>query len=498
MKNKILALVVLSLIVSMALGACSAAPAATTAPQPTDASTAAPTQAPTQAPTAAPTAAPTQASAPSTSGRVQIRWFVGLGTGSRPDQQDAQKAVVAQFNASQDKIELVLEVANYDSARDVLSTEIASGNGPDIVGPVGWLGSNSFYGQWLDLAPYIQKNNYDFSDFDPATVKMYQTADQGTVGIPFAVYPAAIFYQTKMFDEAGLAYPPTTYGTQYTMPDGTKVPWNWDTLAKIAKLLTVDKNGKDATQSGFDPNSIVQYGYDPVYQDLFHFAGFWGSTKPYSGDSKGSYKANIPDNWKAAWKFWFDGIWGSQPFIPSGAVEKSADFGSGNAFNSGKIAMSITHSWYLTYAGQAGKSYDLAVLPADAKGAINGRIDADTFRIWKGTKHPDEAFQVLSYLLGDGASKLLQVYGAMPARKTLLTQWYTDQSKAFPWIKNWNIFTLDMAYPDIPSNEGWMPNFNEAWNRTITFKTLLQTDKTIDYDAEFDKFVNDMTAIFNK
>jgi multiple sugar transport system substrate-binding protein len=364
MKNKILALVVLSLIVSMALGACSAAPAATTAPQPTDASTAAPTQAPTQAPTAAPTAAPTQASAPSTSGRVQIRWFVGLGTGSRPDQQDAQKAVVAQFNASQDKIELVLEVANYDSARDVLSTEIASGNGPDIVGPVGWLGSNSFYGQWLDLAPYIQKNNYDFSDFDPATVRMYQTADQGTVGIPFAVYPAAIFYQTKMFDEAGLAYPPTTYGTQYTMPDGTKVPWNWDTLAKIAKLLTVDKNGKDATQSGFDPNSIVQYGYDPVYQDLFHFAGFWGSTKPYSGDSKGSYKANIPDNWKAAWKFWFDGIWGSQPFIPSGAVEKSADFGSGNAFNSGKIAMSITHSWYLTYAGQAGKSYDLAVLPS--------------------------------------------------------------------------------------------------------------------------------------
>jgi len=45
---------------------------------------------------------------------VTIRWFVGLGTGSRPDQQDAQKAVVEAFNASQDKIKLVLEVANYE------------------------------------------------------------------------------------------------------------------------------------------------------------------------------------------------------------------------------------------------------------------------------------------------------------------------------------------------------------------------------------------------
>jgi len=495
MKNRILALAAVWVIFSMILGACSPAPTVTVAPQATQAPAA--VQATLPPPTAAPTLQATQTSAPATSNRVQIRWFVGLGTGSRPDQQDAQKAVVAQFNASQDKIELVLEVANYDTARDVLSTEIASGNGPDIVGPVGWLGSNSFYGQWLDLSTYMQKYNYDTSDFDPATVKMYQT-DEGTVGIPFAVYPAAVFYQTKMFDEARLKYPPTQYGEHYTLPDGTQVPWNWDTLAKIAKILTVDKNGKDATESDFDRNNIIQYGYDPVYQELFHFAGFWGSQKPYSGDSKGNYKANIPDNWKAAWKWWFDGLWGAQPYVPTGAVANSADFGSGNPFNSGKIAMSVTHSWYLTYAGQAGKNWDFAVLPADAQGVVNGRIDADTFRIWKGTKHPDEAFQVLSYLLGDGAPKLLKVYGAMPARKTLLKQWYADQAAAFPWIKNWNIFTLDMAYPDIPSNEGYLPNFNEAWNRTITFKTLLQTDKTIDYNSEFDNFVNDVTAIYNK
>ena len=50
-----------------------------------------------------------------------------------------------------------------------------------------------------------------------------------------------------------------------------------------------------------------------------------------------------------------------------------------------------------------------------ADGEVHGRIDADTFRIWKGTKHPDEAFEVLAYLITTGGDKLLPAYGAMPA-----------------------------------------------------------------------------------
>ena len=147
--------------------------------------------------------------APAMGEKVQIRWFVGLGTGTDPNQITVQEQVVSDFNASQDRIELVLEVVPYDSARDTLATQIASGAGPDIIGPVGWGGSNAFYGQWLDISPYL--GDFDTSVFDPALIEFYQT-EEGQVGLPFAVFPGAMYFVPAMFDEAGLAYPPQKYG----------------------------------------------------------------------------------------------------------------------------------------------------------------------------------------------------------------------------------------------------------------------------------------------
>jgi multiple sugar transport system substrate-binding protein len=179
------------------------------------------------------------------SDKVQIRWFVGLGTGTNAEQIEAQEEVVADFNASQDNIELVLEIVPYESARDTLSTQIASGNGPDIVGPVGWGGSNDFFGQWLDIGPLIEASGFDTSIFDPALIEFYQT-EEGQVGLPFAVFPGAVYFIPDMFDEVGLAYPPQVYGEQYEL-DGEMVDWNWETLTEVARRLTIDDNGLNTT-----------------------------------------------------------------------------------------------------------------------------------------------------------------------------------------------------------------------------------------------------------
>ncbi len=538
MKKTIFLLIALLAVAVFSLAACggaapTAAPAPTEAPaaQPTEAPAAAPTEAPTEVPTVAPTEAPTVAPEPTATltpaeqaainaaeakakaeaaakaGKVPIRWFVGLGTGTDANQVPIEQAVVDAFNASQDKIEVVLEVIPYDSAKDTLATQISAGAGPDIIGPVGWGGSNAFYGQWLDLTEQIKASNYDLTQFDPALVKMYQT-EEGQVGLPFAVFPAAVFFNNKLFDEAGLNYPPAKYGDKYVMPDGSEVEWSWEVVTEIAKLLTVDKNGNDATSAEFDKAQIVQYGYHPIWSGNPPYVGtYWTPSAIYTGE-KGAYKAVLPDAWKAAWKWWYNGIWGDQPFIPKGAVVQSPEFGTGNTFQTGKIAMGVTNLWYTCCLGDIAKNggeFQFGTLPT-YQGKVHGRVDADTFRIWKGTQHPKEAFEVLKFLIGaEGVEPLIVgtkdtpgAYGAFPALPAYQKAFIDAKSAQYPFVNTWDTIIAGNAYPDVPSAEGYMPNWNEAWSRMNTFYDLMNNTEGLDMDKEMATLEADLTVIFNK
>ena len=83
---------------------------------------------------------------------------------------------------------------------------------------------------------------------------------------------------------------------------------------QIAMLLTVDKNGKDATQAGFDPDNIVQWGFEPQRDDLRGWAPTAAPASLVGGDGK---TAQIPDAWEAAWQFFYDGMW-KDHFIMTG------------------------------------------------------------------------------------------------------------------------------------------------------------------------------------
>jgi multiple sugar transport system substrate-binding protein len=207
---------------------------------------------------------------------VEIRWFVGLGAGSDEATIPAQEAVVEEFNASQDDIVLKLEIVDNDQAYDVLNTQIAGGNAPDIVGPMGIRGRASFPGAWLDLQPLVDDAGYDLSDFDPALVDFYRVEDEGLVGLPFAVFPSFMFVNLDLFDEAGLPYPPQEYGAPYVDADGVEHDWDLDTMEELALQLTVDGNGNDANSPDFDPDSIVQFGFGNMWTDVRGQATLFG------------------------------------------------------------------------------------------------------------------------------------------------------------------------------------------------------------------------------
>ena len=504
--KKLLSVLSLLIIASMVLTACGGG-------QPTATEPPAATEPAATEPEATEPAATEPATEPAASGdKIQLRWFVGLGTGTDPAQLPAQEKAVADFNAANPDIELVLEVVPFDSARDTLATQIASGAGPDIIGPVGWGGSNAFFGQWLDLTPYIDSSGFDTSVFDPALVEFYQT-EEGQVGLPFLVFPAAIYYVPAMFDEAGLEYPPAAYGDKYTL-DGAEVDWNWETLTEVAKRLTVDVNGANSTESGFDPTQLVQVGFANQWQTHVAYQGSYiGGAADIVEGEEGNYTSAMPDSWKEANQWVYDGMWGEQPFMATGPLQGAPEFGNGNLFNSGKAAMALTPLWYtccLDAFRDAGFEFQAGVMPVGADGEYHGRVDADTIRIWKGTKNPEAAFKALSYLIGPEGTQTLVVgsddvaaaYSGLPADPAYQQSYIDGLLERYPFTtaETWEVFKAGLAYPDNPSAEQWQPNWNEAWARQQTFFDLLQNTPPdqLDFDAEWQTLIDDLNAIYAK
>ena len=425
-------------------------------------------------------ALPTSAQQP-----VKVVWFIGLGTGGQPEQQEMQNKVVEQFNATHDDIELEIVVADYDVARDTLSTLIASGDSPDIVGPVGNTGANAFAGNWLDLEPLVEKTGYDLSQFPQAAVDFYRTPE-GLVGLPFATFPSFLWYRPALFDEAGLPYPPAAYGEPYADGD----PWDMDKLREVAMQLTVDANGYDATEPEFDPENIVQWGFTIQWSDPLGIPTLFGAGHVYDGQGN----AVMPEHFRTAWKWIYDGIW-KDHFMPNDAQVGSDLLGAGNPFASGNVAMATTHLWYTCCI--ADTEWQAAAIPS-YNGKETAKLHADTFRILKTSKNPEAAFEVLTYLIGEASLDLLSVYGGMPAREADRAAFFDTLNQKYTQGVNWQVVMDSLNYPDIPSHESWMPNFNKAQDLLRNFVTLYGSTPGLDMDAELDKLVADLQAVFDE
>lgn len=433
--------------------------------------------------------------------KVQIVWFVGLGTGTNEQQIADENKVVEEFNASQDKIELVLNIAaSNETSADLFSTLVAGGTPPDVVGPVGVGGSNQFEDQWLDLQPLVDSTGYDLSVYDPALVDLYKTADGQLLGIPFAVFPSITYFNPGLFDEAGLNYPPQEFDAPYVMPDGTEVAWNYETAAEIAKILTVDANGNDATSPDFDPTNIVQFGMN------FQWARMrlmWTDIQPEDWFDEATNKVAIPESWRTATQWLHDAVW-KDHFIPNTTYDSSELFGSGNAYQSGKLAMAITPLWYTCCLGESvGKfEWDFGVVPQSLDGEYHVATDADTFRLTKTGAHHEEAFTVLSYLLNEAVPTLAPTYGAFPARPEYQQAWIDSKSAQYDWGVNWQVAVDSLAYnnPGNKHHESNMPNYGKATDRVFAFQTLLFGDsgETMDVNAELDTLQADVQAIIDE
>lgn len=515
MNKKFLALVGIVAMLMVLAVACSA-PAAppAQAPAATQAPAAAATEAPaaaTEAPAAAtevpaateapasdePTAVPTPTIPPPVlttaegcaPGATNIVWFIGLGAGSQPNDVEKEKAWAAKYNSSQTEACVILNVVynTGSNSYDALRAQIAAGNVPDIVGPVGKAGRASFQGSWADLEPLAQAAGYDLSQYDPKLLDFMK--DEGVlVGIPFALFPSFIYYNKALFDEAQLPYPPHKVGEMY---DGK--PWNLETFTELAQKLTVDANGNDATSPDFDPKSVQQFGFFEQWTDPRGIGSFFAGGVPY--DESNPQNAAIPAAWEEAWKWYYDGVW-NKSFMPNSDYQNSDQFGKGNVFSSGNLAMSWVHTWYTCCFDLSKTEWDIAVMPT-VNGTTTAKLHGDTFAILDGSKNKDLAFQVMSDMVVD--KDLYGIYGGMPAKvEDRPAFWAGLDERSAPNKIDWAVAEEMLNYPDLPNHEAWMPDYAQSKTILDAWRTFLDQTPGLDMDAEIAKLKADLDAVFKQ
>lgn len=429
-----------------------------------------------------------------------VRWFVGLGLGNDPSQVSAEEAFVKAYNASQNGIYISLEIVPTDTAYETLQAEIANGNAPDIVGPVGVRSRNGFGGEFLDLSGEIAKTGYDMTRYPSAVIDFLKQGAEGQIGIPYLIDPGFIFYNKDIFAKANLPNLPTKVGDQWNGE-----PWTWDTLESVAAQLTVDTKGKKSTDTGFDPTNIAQYGIDFQWADGRTMASCFAS-----GSFLGAGGiAMIPPAWEAAWTWYYNAMWQTH-IAPTAKVIDSALLGNGSTVASGHLAMAVSWPWAIsTYGGPVDKNgnsspkfakWDIAVLPS-YNGLTSSPMDANTFVIPKGSAHPDAAFTAMIAIMAD---KNLQIaYGGMPAATADQKAWFSqfDQylAKIFPGNTiSWSVLQEMENYPANPSPEADLPNFQKVINLTSAFYTKLQTSSGLNLTNEFANLQSSIQKAFEQ
>ena len=412
--------------------------------------------------------------APSAGGKTKVTIFVGLGTGTDPEQIEAENVIAEKFNSTHNNIEIEFLITPYEQSIEKFQAMVSGGTAPQLVGPLGVETVGQFLDVWEDLTPYIERDSYDTSDFYGPAVSL-NLYEEKNVGLPLGLYPSFIFYNKNLFDAAGVAYPTHDY-------DDTT--WTMAKLREVAMQLTLDANGNNATSPDFDPTNIVQYGFDDSWGSFRDWAVIWGAPgvgRPTTDDFK-TATVNAPE-WVSGLQWYSDAIW-KDHFMPDSAAISAIDPANGDTFAMGQLAMWKSHTWYMSEAMMdLTFKWDIAAAPFNQKGERLANCDSDVFGIPAAAENKDAAWEVMKWLYEpENILELCKIYGCMPARKSVADAFQAVLEEKYPGV-DYSVIFNSPNYLDVPNHESWVPDFGRVNEALANAQSNLNTADQI-HDAQ--------------
>lgn len=315
-------------------------------------------------------------------------------------QEKGLRKLADEFEKKNPNIKINIQVTGWNDYWTMLEAAATGGSLPDTF----WMHSNEIYRygsnkMLLDLNDYIKDSKeVDLKNFPEGLNKIYNINDH-QYALPKDYDTIGLWYNKKMFDEAGIPYPDDS--------------WNWDKLKEVAKKLTKSDGS--------------QYG---VLAPLHNQEGYYNFIYQNGGNIINNEKKSEYDNPKTieAMKYYFDlSKEGLSPKIYN-------DKERAEALQNGQVAMGFFGSWNLSAFSEneyMKNNFDVAVLPSSNDGKrstiFNGLGNAASAK----TKHPQEAWKWLEYLGSkEGQEKQGELGIAIPAYNGVAEKW-VETSKDF-------------------------------------------------------------------
>lgn len=319
--------------------------------------------------TAAPAAPSSQGATPSPSAQaVKLTYFT---FSAAPDHLKDLASIVSAFEARYPNISVDVQTAAYNDYFTKLQTAIAGGTAPDTFE----LDYQDFVnyasaGSLLDLAgPSQADSSFSASTYYP---KAYQAFAYGgkQYALPESFSDVLLFYNKTLFDQAGVAYPTTS--------------WTWQDELAAAKKLT---NTAKGIWGIYQPVSFFEF-----YKTLAQAGGqFFNAdqTQALFNSAAGVTAAN-----------WLIDKANKDHVMPTQAQLGGQDDTA--LFKSGKLAMWINGIWQFTGLKDAPFSWDVQLEPGNVQKAAH--FFANAVAISAKTAHPTEAWEWISFLSASAAS----------------------------------------------------------------------------------------------
>jgi multiple sugar transport system substrate-binding protein len=360
--------------------------------------------------------------------------------------------MLTQFNNAHPNIR-VFYTPDPENLEEKMLADMAAGTAPDII-----TGCCEFFQSWADAGYLLDLRPYVEADLDQETIDDWNPAQYGALitraGIQYALPKyhgaLALFYNKDLFDASQVEYPTEN--------------WTYDDYLEAMRRLTIQEGGV-TRQWG----SMFDVTWDRIQIHVNGFGGHFVNQEDPRRCDMASPASLEALEWLRA-RMWDDRV--MPTFLDVQNMETR------EAFIAQKIAMVEDGSWALKdILENASFRVGVAPFPAGPKRrATLGTTDG--YGIFADTKHPDEAWEFLKFLVSkDYGRAMAQAHFLQPARTSLIPEWveyiqteYPEKSKEvdIAAFAHGQIHGYSVTAESFPNMVGVVKVAQDAWDGIYT------------------------------